>query len=104
MKIPQPAEFWYVGLLGLADCAVAVPVGLYSRAAFAAGGHDAALGWLFACAAILLWGWALCCCGWELLLLHKRRVNPAASEVVSFALFCSGMTTLLLALGITVRI
>lgn len=104
MKTHQFTEFWYALLIGLADCLVAVPVGFFSYDTFAASGHDAVLGWLFALIAILLWSWAFCCCGWEIVLLHVRKTNPTTSETVPIAVFCSGITTLILALGITVTI
>jgi hypothetical protein len=104
MKTYQFTEFWYALLIGLADCLVAVPVGYFSYASFTAGGHDAALGWLFAIVAILLWSWAFCCCGWEILLLHRRRAEQIASETVPAVVFCSGLTTLILALGITIKL
>jgi hypothetical protein len=101
MKSRQLPEFWYALFTGACDCLVAIPVGFYSHTAFTAGGHNAALGWIFALVSILLWGWAFCCCGWEILLLHMRRANPTASVTVTMIVFCSGITALILALGIT---
>jgi hypothetical protein len=87
MKLRQLPELWYAIFIGIGDCLVAMPVGFHSHAAFTAGGHNAMLGWIGAMVAILLWIWAFCCCGWEILLLHIRRANLTASETVPIAVF-----------------
>lgn len=101
MKVQRFAEWWFASVLGLAACATAVPDGLVSYAAFTDGSHDALLGWPAAGAALLLPSWTCGCCGWEVMLLRIRRLEPTTSLTMPVTVFCTGIVTILLALLIT---